>query len=155
MNVEAKLKTCIEETVEKAGYSVYEIKWTNETGHDTLQIAIMDSHGKMDIDTCAEVSQLVGDKLDEEDLITKEYYLEVCSPGAERELRSNEQVLAAKGEYVYVKLIDPEKGIDSLYGTLLNVDEDLIEMQYLVKNIKKKIKIERKNIKLIRMAVKV
>ncbi|MEG0366470.1 MAG: ribosome maturation factor RimP, partial [Coprobacillus sp.] len=63
------------------------------------------------------------------------------------------KVTMAIGEYVYVQLAKPAAGIDELYGTILNVEGEKIEIQYLVKNIKKKCIIDYDNIAFIRLAV--
>ena len=64
----------------------------------------MRKDGSMDIDTCAAMSEKISEKLDEVDMIASEYFLEVCSPGAERELKDETQIRDALDEYVYVKL---------------------------------------------------
>jgi ribosome maturation factor RimP len=67
-----------------------ECKWVHQSGMQILQVAIMRPDGSMDLDTCALASQQISDLLDaHENIIPSEYYLEVCSPGAERELKSS------------------------------------------------------------------
>ena len=109
----------------------------------------------MDIDTCAGISEGISSLLDESDIISHEYFLEVCSPGAERELRSEQEILDAVGEYVFVKLKDPKAGMDSVKGTLLSADARSVEIEYMAKAVRKKIKIDSGNIALIRLSVKI
>ena len=92
--------------------------------------------------------------MDEEDIITNEYYLEVSSPGAEKPLKTLEKVQQSIGEYVYIQFKKPTLGMDEVYGTLFNVDGEMIELQYMVKNIKKKCDIKYDDIAFIRLAVK-
>lgn len=145
----------IEKVVIDNGYRVYEINWTQDGNMKILQVSVMDKNGNMDIDTCAKLSSIIGEKLDELDAIDYEYYLEVCSPGAERELRSDQDIIDAVDEYVYVKLINPKAGLDEVVGYLRAVEENSILVEYMAKNIKKKIEIEKENIKLIRLSVKI
>lgn len=149
-----KLKEIIEPIVEAEDLVLYDIVWTQDGNMKILQVSILNKEGKMDIDTCAKVSGVISDKLDELDIIKYEYYLEVCSPGAERELRSDEEIKEALGEFIYVKLNDPKAGLDEVLGYLRGVDDTSIEIEYLVKNIKKKISVEKDNIRLIRLSVK-
>lgn len=149
------LKDLIEPVVNEAGYRLYDCLWTQEGKMKILQVSIMDENGKMDIDTCASVSSLIGDKLDEADCISFEYYLEVCSPGAERELRSEEDIVKAIEDYVYIKFKDPKAGMDDVKGYLKEVKEDSLVIEYMAKNIKKKLEVERNNIKFIRLSVKI
>ena len=115
----------------------------------------MHADGSMDIDTCAIVSEGISALLDESDFISHEYFLEVCSPGAERELRTPQEIAAAVGEYVFVKLKDPKAGMDSVKGTMTAYDEDGIVVEYMAKAVKKKITIDPENIALIRLSVKI
>ena len=81
--------------------------------------------------------------------------MEVCSPGAEHELTTDEQIQAAIGSYVYAKLKDPKQGVDHVLGDLVSADTDSIVIAYNVKGRKKKIEIERSNLAMIMTAVKV
>lgn len=118
-----------------------------------LQVSIMREDGTMDIDTCAEMSSLIGDMLDREDLISNEYYLEVCSPGAERELRNEEEVLKAVGEYIYIKFKNPKEGMDEIKGYLKEVSDDGYLVEYMDKAVKRKKVIAKDNVALIRLSV--
>ena len=106
------------------------------------------------MDTCVIVSEAISDKMDEADIISNEYYLEISSPGAEKPLKTLDKVKESVGKYVYIQLKEPKNGFNEVYGTILNVDDDMIELQYMVKNIKKKCIIDYKNISFIRLAVK-
>lgn len=152
-----KIKQLICETVEKENYILYDCQWVNEGKMRILQVSVMDKDGKMDIDTCANLSAIIGEVLDEKSGLESEYYLEVCSPGAERELRNREEIIAAyeKHEYIYIKLKNPTSGIDDLKGYITSVNDDTINVEYMVKNIKKKMDIPFENISLIRLSVKI
>lgn len=131
-----------------------DIEYVNERNEWYLRIFIEMNEGHLDMDTCVTVSEEISDQLDEADLIKDEYYLEVSSPGAEKPLKTLEKVQASVGEYVYVEFKNPTLGMEDVYGTILDVEGETIELQYLVKNIKKKCKIEYSQIKFIRLAVK-
>ena len=62
---------------------------------------------------------------------------------------NKEEVIKAVGKYIYAETSDV-----SVYGTLLSVNEDILNIEYLAKNIKKKIDINYNDIKLIRLAIK-
>lgn len=150
-----KIKELISPLLEKEGIELYDVLWQQEGKSRILQIAIMRKDGSMDIDTCAEMSEKISELLDEKDLIASEYFLEVCSPGAERELRSNEQILDAVGKFIYVKLRNPKAGLDEVKGTLTAFENDVVYMEYMAKAVKKKIQIEMDNISIIRLSVKI
>lgn len=149
------LREWITAIVEQNGMLVYDIFWQPMGNMKSLQVSIMKGDGTMDLDSCAMISEQLSAMLDEKDLIKHEYYLEVCSPGAERELRNFEEVKAAVGEYVYVKLKNVmAKGIYEVLGTLEKCEEGMLSMTYMDKASKRKIDIAYDNVALIRLAVK-
>ena len=147
------LKEKIEEEISNQDVLLYDVKWVQEGKMRILQVSIMREDGTMDIDTCAEMSSLIGDMLDREDLISNEYYLEVCSPGAERELRNEEEVLKAVGEYIYIKFKNPKEGMDEIKGYLKDVSDDDYLVEYMDKAVKRKKVIAKDNVALIRLSV--
>lgn len=150
-----KLKELITPVLAQDGIELYDVLWHTEGKMRILQVAIMHPDGSMDIDTCAEESEKISAMLDEVDLISSEYFLEVCSPGAERELRNEEQIREAIGKYVYVKLKNPTAGMDALKGTLTKFENNTLYMDYMAKAVKKKAEIGMDNVALIRLSVKI
>jgi Uncharacterized protein conserved in bacteria len=134
--------------------NLYDVLWVQESHGKTLRVAIMKDDGSIDVDTCALVSEDISNFLDEEDLFTFEYYLEVCSPGAERILRTSEEIQHAVGKYVHVDLHEMQQNQHSFEGTLGAASDDNITIQYRDKTRTKELIIECQNIKLIRLAVK-
>lgn len=131
-----------------------DIEYVKEKNEWYLRIYIEMNHGHLDMDTCVAVSEAISEKMDEVDMIKDEYYLEVSSPGAEKPLKTLEKVQQSVGEYVYIQFKNPTNGMNDVYGTILNVEGNMIELQYLVKNIKKKCTIDYDNVAFIRLAVK-
>ena len=131
-----------------------DIEYVQEKKEWYLRIFIEMNNGHLDMDTCVAVSEDISQKMDEADIIKNEYYLEVSSPGAEKPLKTLEKVQQSIGEYVYIQFKKPTQGMDDVYGTILNVEGEIIELQYMAKNIKKKCTIQYQDIALIRLAVK-
>lgn len=149
-----KLKALIEPLLHEEQLQLYEIGWHREGNTPVLRIAIMRMDGSMDIDTCALISEQLSQRLDQADLIKHEYFLEVCSPGAERELRNDAEIAHALGEYVYIKYRDPKAGRNEILGTLDAINADTLRITYMDKNIRRKADVDKNNIALIRLAVK-
>ena len=120
------------------GIELYDVAWHTEGSMRILQVSIMHKDGSMDIDTCAAQSEKISAMLDELDMIASEYFLEVCSPGAERELKNEEQIKDAIGEFVYVKLKNPKAGMDDVKGTLTAFENNTVYLDYMAKAVKKK-----------------
>lgn len=149
------IETVIEPILQRMNLRLYEIGWHKENQMTILRIALMKDDGTIDIDTCAVVSEQISEVLDEKDLIAHEYFLEVCSPGAERELKSEQDIISALHSYVYVKYKNPKAGRDEVTGTLIHADEEALEISYMDKAVKRQTRIERDNVALIRLAVKI
>lgn len=148
------LKEWIEPVLNEKDCVLYDIEWLTNQNPPILQISVEKKDGTMDLDTCAMCSDVIGTLLDNKDWYAKEYMLEVCSPGAERELRTDQQLRDAIGKYVYVKLVDPKQGLDQVLGDLKEVNDDSIVVAYKEKTRNKTIEIDRNNINVIMTAVK-
>jgi ribosome maturation factor RimP len=130
---------------------LYEIKWISGK-ENTLEVSIVKPDGTMDLDTCAEISEKLSEILDASDPISEEYTLEVCSPGAEREIKDLAELAA--GQYVYVRLKEPFKSLLEFTGEILSVEGETVTLEYRDKAAKRKAVFEENNIEFIRMAVK-
>lgn len=127
---------------------LYDVEYVKEDGNYILRVLIDNLESLIDLDTLALVNEYLSDRLNDDDF-AQEYYLEVSSPGAERELRNLEEIKLSKGKYVYVLDSNQE-----YLGTLEDVDDETITIKVNLKGRIKNIKIELKNIRLIRLAVK-
>lgn len=104
------------------------IKGTN-TGKKVL--ILIDGDQGVSIDACANISRVVGNNLEENDMIENAYKLEVSSPGLDHPLASVRQYRKNIGRRVRVTLNDEKEAI----GELLKVEEDkiLIDQETKVK----------------------
>lgn len=149
-----KLKELFEPVFSECDVVLYEMKWINDRDH-TLQISIIKKDGTMDLDTCADVSEKISEILDREDPIPEEYTLEVCSPGAEREIRDLNELLNMTGSYVYVRLSTPFKKMTELTGEISEVKDGLIRLQYRDKAAVRTAEFPLEDVEFARMAVRI
>ncbi|MBN1326497.1 MAG: ribosome assembly cofactor RimP [Candidatus Cloacimonetes bacterium] len=77
---------------------------------------------------CQQVSRTVGAILEEEDLIAGRYFLEVSSPGLERELKRKKHYVSAINELLKLTYHELDKNM-TVTGTLLEVMEDSILLE--------------------------
>ena len=111
----------VEDTVRSQGVELWDVRFVKEGASYYLRIFI-DSEKGIDIDDCTNVSHAVDPILDEADPIDKSYYLEVCSPGLERELTREEHFEKMRGREVTVKLYRAVNGAKEITGTLKNYE---------------------------------
>ena len=88
------IKTLIKPILENNDVYLDDIEYLQENGEWYLRIFVEKNEGSLDMDTCVAVSEAISLKMDEEDPIKGEYYLEVSSPGVEKPLKTFEQVKA-------------------------------------------------------------
>ena len=72
------------------------------------------------------VSRFLSDRLDEEDPIAQNYYLEVSSPGMDRILYEPEHFEKFKGKQVEVKLYKAINGRKVFTGTLMGLEDGFV-----------------------------
>ncbi|HLS23389.1 MAG TPA: ribosome maturation factor RimP [Pseudogracilibacillus sp.] len=142
----------IEPILDERNLSLFDLEFVRERNDHFLRVYI-DKKGGVDLDECSIVSEKLSEKLDEEDLIKGSYYLEVSSPGAERPLKTKQDLIDHIGENVFVCLyvhIDGEKQYE---GTLLKVEDDIVTIEYKFKHTKKQVEIPYDKIAKARLAV--
>lgn len=154
MELLESIKNMVLPFIEQHDCYLDDIEYVKDGNDMYLRIYIEKNEGYLDMDTCVAVSELISDKLDEVDPIKEEYILEVSSPGIEKPLKTFEQVQKSIGEYVYAKFKNPKSGLHEVEGYLKSIEDQQLEFEYLVKNIKKKIVVDYDNIQFIRLAVK-
>lgn len=111
------VREAIEETVLDLGYRIWDVTYSKIGADYHLEITI-DSDAGIGIEDCEKVHRAIDPILDECDPIEDFYYLEVSSPGVERELRTDEHIVASLGAKVEAKLFAPKDGVKSLVGIL-------------------------------------
>ena len=78
MKVEEQVKNLIEPKLTEIGVKIDNIEYVKEGTNYFLRITI-DKDDIVDIDTCVEVTNVVNPMLDEADLITDSYILDITS----------------------------------------------------------------------------
>ena len=78
MNIEDKVRELISEELKTIDVIVDVVLYVKEDGNYFLRVVI-DKKGIVDIDTCVEASRIINPILDEADLISDSYILDVTS----------------------------------------------------------------------------
>lgn len=153
MEREERLIELLNPVFEECGVRLYELKWIPGK-ENTLRIAVMKEDGTMDLDACVAVSEKVSEVLDAEDPIPEGYTLEVCSPGAEREIRDINELYGMKGQYILVRLHEPVKKMSEITGEVINAENGILTLSYRDKAAVRTAEIEFGNITFARLAVR-
>lgn len=120
-SIKDTVREAIEPTVTELGYRIWDVTYSKVGADYHLEITI-DSDEGINIEDCERVHRAIDPILDEKDPIEDFYYLEVSSPGIERELRTDEHISYSIGARVEAKLFSQKNGRKSYTGTLLEFD---------------------------------
>ena len=136
-SLEKKIEDLVKPIIENLGYKVYDVIYQKEGKDNYLKIFI-DSDKGIDLNDCEKVNNSVNNILDEKDYIKAQYYLEISSPGLERNLRRDEQFLDNINKKIEVHLYNSINNNKTVIGILKEYNEDNIVID--------DIKIEKSNI---------
>ena len=139
-----KLKENIEKIVSDLNYYLYDMEYVKENKENVLRIMI-ENDTEIDIEDCVIVSRAISEFLDQNDPFVDPYNLEVTSPGAERELRTSEEIKRAVGKQVYIETVEQK-----IEGEMISYKDGFIEIKY--KN-KRTTKINEIDVNFIRLAI--
>lgn len=124
-NAAEKVYSLIEETVKNEGVTLWDVRFLKEGANWYLRVFIDKPEG-ISIDDCTAISHAIDPIIDEADPIDKSYFLEVCSPGIERELTRPWHYEAVLGEKIKVKLYKALDGKKEFTGLLKTSGDTLI-----------------------------
>ena len=123
-SVAEKVYGLIKPTVESCGVTLWDVRFVKEGASHYLRIFIDKPEG-ISINDCTDVSHAIDPVIDDADPIDVSYYLEVCSPGTEREIVRPHHFEYAIGKEVKVKLFKAIEGKKEFVGVLKAYDGDI------------------------------
>ena len=119
------VKKIVEPAIKELGLELWDVRFLKEGASYYLRIFI-DSENGIDINDCTNVSHAIDPLIDEADPIDKAYYLEVCSPGLERELREDHHFQKCIGSPIKIHTIRPIDNERDIKGILKEKTKDAV-----------------------------
>ena len=101
-----KIREIIEPILEKRKVELVDTIYRMEGARQVLRI-LVDREGGITLAECAELNEVISRVLDESDVITTRYILEVYSPGIDRPFKVKKDYEKAKNRLVRVTLNEP------------------------------------------------
>ena len=123
--IKETVREAIEPIVSELGYSIWDVTYSKVGADWHLEITI-DSERGIDISDCERVHRAIDPILDEIDPIEGFYYLDVSSPGLERELRTEEHIMKSVGAKVEAKLFTAKDGRKSIVGSIVSYADGVL-----------------------------
>ena len=113
---------------ESLGLMLWDVRFVKEGATWYLRLYI-DKETGVTIEDCENMSRAIDEPLDELDPIEQSYFLEVSSPGIERELTRPEHFEAMAGETVRVTLYRPRDGKKEIIAVLAGMRDKVILLE--------------------------
>lgn len=148
--IEEKVLTIAQKSAQKLAYEIVDIEYKMGSKHDLLSIFIYKKEG-IDLDDCAKMSHEIENELDNLQILSRPYYLEISSPGLDRPLKTKDDYRRNLENEVEIKLYGPYEGKKDFIGILKNYDDDKI---FIESENNEEIIIPIKNISSIKQVIK-
>ena len=116
-------KTTLENLVKECGVTLYDTELVTENDHKIYRVYIT-SEEPVTLDKCTEVTKIISPILDLEPPVSGEYFLEVSSPGIDRQLKNIDHFKHSVGDLVKIKLSDGSK----LKAKILGVEDNTVTL---------------------------
>lgn len=144
-NIEGKIEILLTPIIHDLGYEIYDVEYAKE-GKDFFLRIYIDKPEGIDIQDCEKVNDAINDLLDEANYIKESYYLEVSSPGIERNLRKEKHFEENIGKNIEIRLFKPIDGQKSYHGILKGFDVE----QIIISQEGREVSLPRKNIAVVK-----
>lgn len=122
--IEELVENLVTDIIQDRDIEVVDVEYVKE--HEWYLRVYLDKIGGIELDDCQLVSEQLEDKLEKLDLIPGSYYLEVSSPGLDRQLRKERDFIRHKGDKVELHTFALMDGKKSFVGILNGMDQGKI-----------------------------
>lgn len=118
----------IEPLLDETDVELVDIEYVFDRGRWVLRI-YLDKDGGITVDDCAQLSREIGDLIEVKDVLSREYVLEVSSPGLSRPLKKEKDFLRAIGDKVKVRMVNPVEGRRNFSGCLQDLKDGVLYLE--------------------------
>ena len=125
--VETSVEKIVSDLLSVSDMELVDVEYVKE--RDWYLRVFVDKPGGMGIEDCQTLSERLAEKLDEADVVTERYILEVSSPGLDRVLKKERDFVREMGKMVDGTLYAPLDGEKLLTGRLAACDGDFLTLE--------------------------
>jgi len=121
-----ELKRLISPALEAEGALLVDFNFVRATARPILKLLVDNKEGGISIGECARLNEMIGNLLDERNIMEEGYILEVSSPGLDRPVKSKDDFLRCRNRKVLFFLNEPINGRRELEGIVVRAEEDSV-----------------------------
>lgn len=133
-SIEDMVKDLVNDIIKSSEFELIDIEYVKEGPFKYLRVYVDKPEG-ITVDDCADISRALNKKLDEDDFIKEQYFLEVSSPGIERPLKTESDFMKNKDKLVEVKFYKPMDGKKAITGILVEKTSNTVVINSENENI--------------------
>lgn len=145
-----KLKEIFTPDIEKMGYELVDIEFSNEDGDNYLTFYIYNENG-IGLQDCEKVSKYIDPKIEEHDYVKGSYFLQVSSPDLSRPLKTDSDLKRNLEQELTVNLYKKINNKKNYEGYLVDYNEKIIK---LLQSNDEIIELDRSDISLIKILLR-
>ncbi|MEG1751683.1 MAG: ribosome maturation factor RimP [Clostridia bacterium] len=135
-NIASKVKLKVEPIIISLGYMLLEVEYLKKLDGNHLDITIF-KEGGVSINDCELVHKAIDKVIDELNPTNDvQYYLSVCSPGIDRQIKTEWDFVQNKNKDVVVKLFAKESNKKVYEGKLIEYNNNIVEILTETGNLK-------------------
>lgn len=127
-NTAGKVASLVDPILQEMGFEMVDVEFLHSQGKWVLRLTI-DKEGGVTIDDCAKVSRELGDLIDVKDIVRQRYFFEVSSPGLDRPLKKEKDLLRAQGKKIKVRMKTPIQGRRNYSGLLTDFRDGTLHVK--------------------------
>lgn len=133
IKITQQVSQLVEDFLDENGLELYDVEFVKEGKDWFLRVYIDKQQGQeeeyVSTDDCELVSRYLSERLDEEDPIEQNYYLEVSSPGMDRAIRNEKEYERYTGRVVDISLYKAIDGQKKYQGTLMGLVDGQVTIE--------------------------
>jgi ribosome maturation factor RimP len=129
-----KIKEVIQPILQEESVELVDIIYRREGNRQVLRV-LVDKEGGIILSDCVRLNEKISKALDETDIISEGYILEVNSPGIDRPFKTKRDYEKAKARLVRVTLSEQILGKKEYIGRLIEILEDSVKIDTQKKGI--------------------
>jgi ribosome maturation factor RimP len=122
--IEELVEGLVAEIIQDRDIEVVDVEYVKD--HEWYLRVYLDKEGGIELEDCQFVSEQLEAQLEKCDPIPDSYYLEVSSPGLDRQLRKDRDFIRHKGDKVELHTFAAIDGEKSFVGILQGLEQDNI-----------------------------
>ena len=125
--IKETVRELVTPVIVELGYEIWDVTYQKIGADYHLEITI-DCEAGINIEDCEKVHRAIDPILDEHDPIESFYYLDVSSPGIERELRTEAHIMSQIGVKAEAKLYAAKDGRRSIVGIIKSLNDGVLTL---------------------------